>query len=1117
MHISLHVQGGINSSYGDYLMFFLKYSAYTREILSSTISRRAYHQLSRLRMLEGKYKILADNSSIEKPLLDDRSYRFIKLNSNGLHALVIQDPQTDKSAAALDVHVGSFADKKFQIPGLAHFCEHLLFMGTKKYPEENGYSSYLSEHSGYSNAYTASEHTNYYFEVSADYLEGALDRFAQFFIEPLFSVSCKDREIKAVDSENKKNLQNDLWRFYQLDKLSSNPNHPYNGFSTGNYNTLHTEPVSRGLNVRDVLLDFYNSHYSSSIMSLVILGKEDLDTLTSWAIEKFSDVPQKEATRPNYNGELIYTPDQMKTMIKAKPIMDTHKMELTFLIPDDQEAKWKTRPAGYFSHLLGHEGDGSLLQYLKSKSWVNELSAGSMKVCQGNSVLAVELDLTPEGLNNWDHVLVNIFEYLKMISLEEPKEWLWNELQNMSKINFKFRQKQRAASTVSKMSNTLYKFTEDAFIPLDYILSSLVLREFSAKEIKEYTNYLNANNFRLMLSSRKLDGLNEKEKWYGTEYSYENLPNNVADRINSVGTNPHLHFPVQNKFIPEDFTVLKSKSDSPLIHPYLIEENEKFQIWFKQDDQFEVPRGAIVMFLHLPGTNHSAKNSVHSTLLGELIDDELNNIVYYASLAGLSFSIDHLRDGLMIKVNGFNDKLSVLLEKILHTVVKFEPKKDRYEVIKHKLAQDLRNAGYEVPYSQIGNHFLTLVNCDTYTYDEKVEILEKQSNFDDFNKFVNSLLRDSSIFSEVLIQGNFDVTKAREISYNVEKIFSPYSSISDSTEERMLKLRSKSYYVPPGETIRHEVELKDEDNVNSCIEYFIQVDKSLENKKLRVLTDLLSTIIQEPCFNQLRTKEQLGYVVFSGTRVTRTTLGFRVLIQSEKSTAYLEYRIKEFLENFSKFVNSKLTDEGFTRFKQALKDKKLQKLKNLGEEVNKFWSAINSGYYDFEEKETHVEILENIGKAEFLEFFNKYILPDSNSSGRIIIHLQSRKVPPLDKQKIVHLSVHNFLYRSNFDLPSDILDKAISDNYDNLTALAPEVAGLIVKTYPDQDADKLQANLLEAINRDIQSPVPEGFPSGSKYSLEAFKSTFDTTGIPVPVKPLSTYYGPKTIEDQAHL
>lgn len=70
---------------------------------------------------------------------------------------------------------GSLSDPA-HISGLAHFCEHMLFLGTKKYPKENEYSQFLSEHAGSSNAFTSGEHTNYYFDVSHEHLQGALDR-----------------------------------------------------------------------------------------------------------------------------------------------------------------------------------------------------------------------------------------------------------------------------------------------------------------------------------------------------------------------------------------------------------------------------------------------------------------------------------------------------------------------------------------------------------------------------------------------------------------------------------------------------------------------------------------------------------------------------------------------------------------------------------------------------------------------------------------------------------------------------------------------------------------------------------------------------------------------------
>jgi len=67
---------------------------------------------------------------LEKPALDDRSYRVIRL-PNQLEALLIHDPDTDKASAAMDVNVGSFSDTK-DMPGIAHAVEHMLFMGTKK-------------------------------------------------------------------------------------------------------------------------------------------------------------------------------------------------------------------------------------------------------------------------------------------------------------------------------------------------------------------------------------------------------------------------------------------------------------------------------------------------------------------------------------------------------------------------------------------------------------------------------------------------------------------------------------------------------------------------------------------------------------------------------------------------------------------------------------------------------------------------------------------------------------------------------------------------------------------------------------------------------------------------
>ena len=1087
--------------------------------------------------------IITDNGSVEKPLLDNRSYRLVKLNKNNLHVLLIHDPTTDKLAASLDVNVGAFADSKYKVSGLAHFCEHLLFMGTKKYPQENEYSNYLSKHSGHSNAYTAAEHTNYYFEVDSKFLHGALDRFGQFFIEPLFSKSCKDREIKAVDLENKKNLQNDIWRSYQLDKSLSNPKHPYNGFSTGNFQTLHVDPINQGLDVREVLLDYYSNHYSSNIMSLVILGKENLDELEQWAEQIFDAIPNKDLPRPNYHGELIFTPEQLNKVVKLKSVLDHHKLEISFKIPNDQDTNWDSKPGGYFSHLLGHEAEGSLFHYLKQvKGWCNELSAGQHKVCQGSSQFDIDIDLTIEGLNNWEEIVVNTFQYIDMVTKQHrPQKWICDEISKMSEINFKFQQKRGAATTVSKMSNKLIKFYDEGVIPSNFILSSGIIREYNEQKISEYGSWLNrGDNFRISLASQEFEGLKNKEEWYGTEYSFEEFPNTLTNKLSHLEQNSHFHLPLPNDFIPTDFTLfnkVKKTPETSLKHPYLVKDNTKFQLWYKLDDQFEVPKGTVECVLHLPNSNVSCKSSIFSSIWAELIEEELNEIAYYASIVGLSFGIHPWRDGFLIRVSGYNDKLKVLLQKVIAKLIDFEPKSERFEIVKYKLQQDFKNFGYGVPYNQIGTHFLTFVNDKTYTDQERLSILRNKDEIT-YDQFVNFIGEDevwkSGIFGEILVHGNFQVSDCEEVYSIFEKTFENVNEVAPSLDELNSVVRLENSVIEKGSRYRYELPLEDAKNINSCIEYYIQIGEiTPENDKLRVLTDLFCTIINEPCFAQLRTKEQLGYVVFLGFRLIRTSFGFRILIQSERTTDYLEYRIEEFLSKFGQFIQSKLTNEVFDNFKQALRDKKLTKLKNLNEEVSRFWNGIIDGYYDFQIKEKQVKILDDITLAEFQEFFSKYILEES-ATGRIIVHLKSQSAPSPSDEKLIHSSIINYLFRNDLHLGSDTLEELL-DGGDgegkkfNLDELSLKVTQALIDFVPSEQEDGVEGNtipdkksfaaeLKDTIEEGLKSPVPSKYPTGQKISIADFKNNSKKGGIPVPVVPLKSYYLPADPEDtESHL
>jgi len=134
---------------------------------------------------------------------DRRAYRYVEL-PNQLRVLLISSPAIDKAAAALDVNVGSRQDPVDR-QGLAHFLEHMLFLGTDKYPDADAYQDFISAHGGSHNAFTAFEHTNYFFDIDATQLEPALDRFSRFFVAPLFSADYVDAK-NTLSTPNTKPL-----------------------------------------------------------------------------------------------------------------------------------------------------------------------------------------------------------------------------------------------------------------------------------------------------------------------------------------------------------------------------------------------------------------------------------------------------------------------------------------------------------------------------------------------------------------------------------------------------------------------------------------------------------------------------------------------------------------------------------------------------------------------------------------------------------------------------------------------------------------------------------------------------------------------------------------------
>ena len=794
-----------------------------------------------------------------------------------------------------------------------------------QYPGENEYNSYLSKFGGSSNAYTDKTSTNYYFEVSSSAtsnsalssannsrsnlprskdkspLYGALDRFSQFFVKPLFLEDVLDRELQAVDSENKKNLQSDVWRMQQLTRSSSSKHHPYHKFATGNYQTLHDEPIARGVKIRDAFISFYDQHYSANRMKLAVLGTESLDELQSWTQELFSDVPNKDLPQLRWDGIPVFDEEDILTQICAKPVMDQRSLNIYFPYPDEEDL-WATNPGHYLSHLIGHEGPGSILAYIKEKGWATSLSAGASPLCPGTSKFEVSVRLTESGLKEYREVVKTIFQYIALMKEQPPQKWIFDEMANLAEIDFKFRQKAPASGTVSQYSTVM-----QSPYPRDELLSRpMKITKFDTEAIERGLAALRPDSFKILLLSQDYPGdWNLREKWYGTEYRVDKIPKDFLEEVtkaahSSVKERPaELYLPGPNEFIPKKFEVERKEVKEPASTPKLVRNDKNVRTWWKKDDQFWVPKANVDVCLRSPLTNATPLTAVMSQIYKDLVDDSLTEYTYDAELAGLQYSVSNHPQGFDVVVSGYNDKMSVLLEKVLVSMRDLKIRDERFDIIKERMIRSFKNFDYQDPYRQIATYSRWLNSERGWAVFELLEELYSITA-DDVRNFFPQILRQMHI--EVLVHGNLYKEDALNMTNLVESTMKPKSLPASQWPTR------RNVELPAGSDFRYERTLKNADNVNNCIDYILFVGNNMD-RRLRAQLLLFAQMTDEPVFDTLRSKEQLGYIVGSHAMIYSTIASFRVLIQSEKECPFLEKRIENFLTGFEETLKDMPAEE----------------------------------------------------------------------------------------------------------------------------------------------------------------------------------------------------------------
>ena len=873
-----------------------------------------------------------------KSLNDKYSYRLLTLD-NELQVLLISAPESPKAAAAMAVMVGSGENPPGRA-GLAHFLEHMLFLGTDKYPDPAEYERYITEHGGRRNAYTSFDHTNYFFDIDTEFLPQALDRFAQFFVAPRFDAEYVDREKQAVEAEYQMGLKSDGRRNLDVLQEVMNPAHPYSQFAVGNLETLADREDST---VRSELLRFYDKYYSANIMRLAVLGNESLDELEALVRPMFSQVRNKAVDREPVDVP-IFPRDSLPMHVQAQPLATLKQLEVSFPVPDYRD-DYRVKPVAYVGNLVGHEGEGSLLARLKAEGLASGLGAGPALGWRGGSLFGISISLTDKGVAQHERVLELLFAYLDMLRERGPENWLYDEQARLAQLSFRFREPGNPSSYVTALAAGMRHYA-----PRDVLRGPYMMEDYDAGMLEELLGYLRPDNAFVLLNDQSVETDTVSDHY---QVPYARAPLDVAT-VKSDRDDPaaaELDLPSPNEFIAEDVSLVELPDPVPE-HPRVALESERQRIWYMPDDEFRVPKGALYINFRSAEVDQTPEQAALTALYTSVLSDNVKAFSYPAQLAGMGFSFNQQPRGITLRLSGYNDKQLLLLDRLLEVVREPDFDKQRFEDLRRDMIRALGNTAAKRPSSQVMDDLRQALRHGEWPEEALIAALE-EADLDTLLSHAENF-RDGAT-AEVLVYGNYTQGVPERVARMLDSGVSG-DAAAEQPEVKILRLA-------PGEELQYVVDVPHDD---SLVAWYLQGAGDTWHD--RAATALTAQIMKSDFFQQLRTEQQLGYVVSAFYWPRHGVPGLVMLVQSPRRDAA---GVTAAIETFVEALPAALDRAAFGRHKAALLSEILRPDKNLQERAGFYWSSINRRQWDFDGREALAESLQQMNLEDWRAYFDQ--------------------------------------------------------------------------------------------------------------------------------------------------
>lgn len=835
---------------------------------------------------------------------DFRSYRGLRLK-NQLKVMLVSDPTLEISGG--NMVVGSGTQDDGELLGMAHFCEHMLFLGNAKFPDQNELRDYFESNGGRVSASTGYNMTEYSFYAKSDALEEGLVRFANMFIHPLFNPDGVEREVNAVQSEYQYRAKNIHLKIQSVMFGVANASHPYTRFQCGSYDTLLLGAQRQGVQLHEKVREHFNKFYSASVMTFVLVSPFSLEKMQEMVVPWFSNIPN--SNRASTNTGSPFHQEHLQKDVYMNPNMDTNYLILEFVIPI-QDTFVQINVFDYIKYSFLQNENGSFKSIQKTKNDVEKVKIGFFDSFANVSLFQIEFRLAKVTQPLVEELTKEFFSYLKAFKDNGITWERYHQFQHIYRRNDDLFMESSGLYLASTLADVI-----NEGIPMSHAVISLHHNSsFNYSQIREAADLLSPRVMRRIIVSPNCNGT-LYEPWFNSNYTIFPMTNSLVQELQHLNTTLPL---------PELKTVINSEEisfESPE-QLQLISNQTSYSLWHIRGPRISERKVLILAITDVKNYPTDIED-MHLKLLSNYLNEKLIASGQLSLLPGENVMFSVFNNKLVIQIDAFH--IQRVLSKIFLVLISLEINHDGFDQEKNKYITQANQFKTKDLFSQSILLFMTATSWHS-TSNYAPESLLARLTFEPFSNWLINFLSCYHINS--LLVGHENSTSIIDLLTNYSKTSSNCSVSASPIKEIVIS-----------ENNVFQSTSLDTDTSNSAIAFYLDLYHR-ESISDYAYTLSIENLISLNFFSQLRTNEQLGYVVVCLHFMREGGGGIMFAIQGTKNPIYLESRIESFIQNLTTTSLTNLTNATFQFKQQSLIKSREPKRPTLNYLANQYWPAI---------------------------------------------------------------------------------------------------------------------------------------------------------------------------------